>query len=235
MKIEILFEDDYCICVSKPHDVLVHHGKFSRNNADEDSLLQLLEQQFEQKYYPIHRLDRRTSGIILLAKQKEDVAAFQKLFTDQEIQKTYYAVVRGYAPEEQYIDSPVKGKDAKEYKDAITTLHLLHTISLDIPVGPYDTSRYSLVKLQPKTGRMHQLRIHMKKISHPIIGDGKYGDHRHDAMYSKQFGWTNLFLHAGSLEFKHPFSQKNMHIVAPFSENWSALFQRFDWENPIGS
>ncbi|MDT7831812.1 pseudouridine synthase [Flavobacteriaceae bacterium S356] len=235
MKIDILYEDDYCICVNKPHDVLVHHGKFSRNNADENSLLQLLEQQFGEKYYPVHRLDRRTSGVILLARQTTDVATFQKLFTDQEIQKTYYAVVRGFAPEQQYIDSPVKGKDAKAYKDAITELTLLKTISLDIPVGRYDTSRYSLVKLAPKTGRMHQLRIHMKKISHPIIGDGKYGDHRHDAMYVEQFGWKNLFLHAGSLSFTHPFSQEVLHINAPFSEDWNALFLKFGWRNPIGS
>lgn len=235
MLIEILFEDDHCICVNKPHDVLVHHGKFSRNNADEDSLLQLLEQQHGKKYYPVHRLDRRTSGVILLAKEKEYVSAFQRLFTEERIQKTYYAVVRGYAPEEKYIDSPVKGKDAKEYKDAITELSLLQTISLDIPVGPYDTSRYSLVKLEPKTGRMHQLRIHMKKISHPIIGDGKYGDHRHDAMYRSQFGWKNLFLHAGSLKFKHPFSEELLEIKAPFSENWEALFNHFNWDNPIGS
>lgn len=235
MNIEILYQDDYCICVHKPHDVLVHHGRFSRNNAHEDSLLQLLEQQLGQKCYPVHRLDRRTSGVILLTTKTEYVSAFQKLFTEQDIQKTYYAVVRGYAPENQHIDSPVKGKDAKEYKDAITELSLVHTISLDIPVGRYDSSRYSLVKLLPKTGRMHQLRIHMKKISHPIIGDGKYGDHRHDAMYAEQFNWTNLFLHASSLAFTHPFSQETLLINAPFSENWQALFQKFDWSDPTGS
>lgn len=235
MQVDILFEDTYYICVNKPHDVLVHHGKFSRNNADEDSLLQLLEQQLGNKFYPIHRLDRRTSGTILLAKEKRYVSKFQRLFTEEQIQKTYYAVVRGYAPEARYIDSPVKGKDAKEYKDAITEAALLETISLDIPVGPYDTSRYSLVQLEPKTGRMHQLRIHMKKISHPIIGDGKYGDHRHDAMYRSQFGWENLFLHAGSLGFKHPFSEELLHIRAPFSKNWRALFKQFNWSNPIGS
>lgn len=235
MSIPILYEDDYCLCVNKPHDVLVHHGKFSRNNADEQSLLQLLEEQLGAKYYPVHRLDRRTSGVILLAKETSYVADFQQLFTDQHIQKSYYAIVRGFAPEELHIDSPVKGKDAKAYKDAITDLSLLNTVELPIPVGPYETARYSLVQLRPKTGRMHQLRIHMKKISHPIIGDGKYGDHRHDTMYQEQFGWDNLFLHAGSLEFTHPFSKEKLHINAPFSTSWQALFQQFDWNNPMES
>lgn len=235
MKLSILYEDDYCICVNKPHDVLVHHGKFSRNNADEQSLLQLLEAQFGATYYPVHRLDRRTSGVILLAKETKNVSAFQELFTKEQIQKNYFAVVRGYAPESLHIDSPVKGKDAKVYKDAITDLSLLQTIELPIAVGPYETSRYSLVQLQPKTGRMHQLRVHMKKISHPIIGDGKYGDHRHDAMYQEHFGWSNLFLHAGMLAFTHPFSKEKLHIKAPFSTSWQALFQQFDWKNPMES
>lgn len=233
MHIEILYKDEYCLCVNKPHDVLVHHGKFSRNNANEAALVQLLATQLGQKYYPVHRLDRRTSGVILLATKTAYVAAFQKLFTEQHIQKTYYAVVRGFGPEFKRIDSPVKGKDAKAYKEALTEVNLLEKVTLEIPVKPYDSSRYSLVKLTPKTGRMHQLRIHMKKISHPIIGDGKYGDHRHDAMYSTQFGWENLFLHAGSLVFTHPFTEVAQQITAPFSKNWEALFTQFSWKNPI--
>ncbi|MFY0604324.1 MAG: pseudouridine synthase [Flavobacteriaceae bacterium] len=235
MHIEIRYKDAFCICVHKPHDVLVHHSRFSRNNTDEDSLLQLLQTQTGHTYYPVHRLDRRTSGVILLSSKKEYVAAFQQLFTEKKIQKTYYAVVRGFAAEHLVIDSPVKGKDAKEYKEANTEMNLMETVILEIPVKPYDTSRYSLVQLLPKTGRMHQLRIHMKKISNPIIGDGKYGDHRHDAMYVENFGWKNLFLHAGSLAFVHPFSNENLHITAPFSENWIQLFERFKWKNPIES
>lgn len=232
MSIEIIYQDEYCICVNKPHDVLVHHSRFSRNNAAEDSLIQLLEQQQGKKYYPVHRLDRRTSGVLILATEKEYVAAFQELFTEQRIQKIYYAVVRGFASEYQLIDSPVKGKDAKAYKEAETEAFLLEKVTLEIPVKPYDTSRYSLVKLLPKTGRMHQLRIHMKKISNPIIGDGKYGDHHHDAMYDEEFGWNNLFLHAGSIAFKHPFTQQEMKLNGSFSNNWQQLFERFNWKNP---
>lgn len=233
MNLEIIYQDEYCIFVSKPNNVLVHHAHHSRNKIDEDSLLQLLVNQTGHKFYPIHRLDRKTSGIILLAKDRSYVSKFQELFTNNEIQKIYYGVVRGFAPESKVIDSPVKGRDAEVYKEAETHLILLDNIVLDIPVKPYDTSRYSLVEMRPKTGRMHQLRIHMNKISHPLINDAKYGDKNHDVMYEQQFGWKNLFLHAGSLEFKHPFTGKKLKLKSSFPDDWISLFERFSWKNPL--
>jgi tRNA pseudouridine65 synthase len=231
MQISIIYQDEFIICVSKPNNVLVHHAHHSRNVADEKSLLQLLDEQIGGKFYPIHRLDRKTSGIILLAKETEYVSKFQKLFADKEIQKTYYGVVRGFSPETTIIDSPVKGRDSNVYKDALTHLKTLEQIPLDIPVKPYDSSRYSLVELSPKTGRMHQLRIHSNKISHPLIGDTKYGDKNHDMMFNENFGWKNMFLHAGKLEFKHPFTSEKLTLKAPFPIDWITLFKEFKWKN----
>lgn len=231
--ISVVYQDQYCLVVSKPNNVLVHHAHHSRNKSEEASLLQLLEQQLEQRFYPIHRLDRKTSGIILLATKTEYVSKFQELFTSQEIQKTYYGIVRGFAPDSKIIDSPVKGRDADVYKEAETHLKTLETKTLNIAVKPYDSSRYSLVELQPKTGRLHQLRIHMNKISHPLINDAKYGDKNHDLMYEREFGWTKLFLHAGSLEFVHPFTEKNLFLKAEFPADWLDLFERFKWKNPL--
>lgn len=233
MSLEIIFEDDYFICVNKPNNVLVHHAYHSRNVADEDSLLQIIKNEKGMKVFPIHRLDRKTSGIILLAKQKEFVSKFQELFTNNQIQKTYYGVVRGFTPDEKIIDSPVKGRDAKVHKEALTYLKTLHKITLDIPVKPYDSSRYSLVELLPKTGRMHQLRVHCNKISHPLMGDIKYGDKNHNTMFIENFKWENLFLHAGKLEFTHPFSSEKMLLKAEYPKNWNALFDKFTWKNPL--
>ena len=233
MSLEIIYQDNYCLLVTKPNNVLVHHAHHSRNKIDEVSLIQLIENQFGKRYYPIHRLDRKTSGIILLASKREYVASFQALFTNNEIQKIYYGVVRGFSQEHLIIDSPVKGRDALVYKDAETQLKLLDKIILEIPVKPYKSSRYSLVELKPKTGRMHQLRIHMNKVSTPLINDAKYGDKNHDLMYAKQFGWKNLFLHAGSLEFIHPFTNQKLTLKSSFSEDWIQLFQKFSWKNPL--
>jgi len=227
--LQVIFEDEYCICVSKPNDIVVHHAKHSRNVADENSLLQLLEEKFNHKFYPIHRLDRRTSGIILLAKETKYVASFQELFTKNEIEKTYLGVVRGFSPESKIIDSPVKGRDANVYKEAETHLKTLQQITLEIPVKPYDSSRYSLVALKPQTGRLHQLRIHMNKISHPLIGDNKYGDKNHNVMFIDNFNWDTLFLHAFSLEFKHPFTNKQLLLKTDLPNNWQELLNKFNW------
>ena len=233
MSLEIIYQDNYCLLVTKPNNVLVHHAHHSRNKIDEVSLIQLIENQFGKRYYPIHRLDRKTSGIILLASKREYVASFQALFTNNEIQKIYYGVVRGFSQDNKIINSPVKGRDALVYREAETHLNCLDKIELNIPVKPYDSSRYSLVELRPKTGRMHQLRIHMNKVSTPLINDAKYGDKNHDLMYAKEFGWKNLFLHAGSLEFIHPFTNKKLILKSSFSEDWIQLFQEFSWKNPL--
>ena len=233
MSLEIIYQDNYCLLVTKPNNVLVHHAHHSRNKIEEESLIQLIENQFGKRYYPIHRLDRKTSGIILLASKREYVASFQALFTNNEIQKIYYGVVRGFSQDNKVINSPVKGRDALVYREAETHLNCLDKIELNIPVKPYDSSRYSLVELKPKTGRMHQLRIHMNKVSTPLINDAKYGDKNHDLMYAKQFGWKNLFLHAGSLEFTHPFTEEKLILKSSFSEDWIQLFEKFSWKNPL--
>lgn len=233
MSLEIIYQDSYCLLVTKPNNVLVHHAHHSRNKIDEKSLVQLIEDQLGSRYFPIHRLDRKTSGIILLASKKEYVSTFQALFTNKEIKKIYYGVVRGYSQENRIIDSPVKGRDSLVYKEAETHLKRLDKIELNIPVKPYDSSRYSLVELTPTTGRMHQLRIHMNKLSTPLINDAKYGDKNHDTMYGEQFGWTNLFLHAGSLAFTHPFSNQELVLKSSFPNDWIQLFEKFYWKNPL--
>lgn len=233
MSIPVIFEDQYILCVSKPNNMVVHHAHHSRNVSEESSLLQTIETEKGFKTYPVHRLDRKTSGIILLSKQKQYVSKFQDLFGNNTIQKTYYGIVRGYSPAEKIIDSPVKGRDAKVHKEALTYLKTQANITLDIPVKPYDTSRYSLVELTPKTGRMHQLRVHMNKISHPLIGDPKYGDKNHNLMFQERFHCQNLFLHARKLEFQHPFTQHKLVLEANFPSDWIKLFDTFKWKHFI--
>ncbi|WP_298516288.1 pseudouridine synthase [uncultured Kordia sp.] len=228
----ILYEDDFVITVSKPNNMLVHHSLMARNQSDEQTLLELLQEKFDASYYPIHRLDRKTSGIVLCAKKKEYVSTFQALFVENQIEKVYYGLVRGFSPENGAIDSPVKGRDANVHKEALTHFETLVNIELPIPVQPFETSRYSLVKLLPKTGRMHQLRIHLNKISHPLIGDPKYGDRFHNRMFQEEFDISNLFLHAASLSFTHPFLNTPMVIQCPFPRHWYTITEKFQWKLP---
>ena len=228
----ILYEDDFLVAANKPNNMLVHHSAMAKNKIDEQTLIEALKIEHGEKLIPLHRLDRKTSGIILLAKDKKNVATFQELFTTDTIQKTYYGIVRGFSPDEGTIDTPVKGRDAKKHRDALTHFKTTHTIELDIAVGPYETSRYSLVELYPKTGRLHQLRIHTKKINHPLLGDPKYGDKAHNLMFEREFNNDIMLLHAGKLSFKHPFINKAIELKADFPKPWFNLFEKFNWKSP---
>jgi tRNA pseudouridine65 synthase len=229
MKIEVLFEDNYCIIVNKPNNVLIHNSYYARNIKDA-TLLHLLKEQLNLELFPVHRLDRKTSGVLVLAKQKDKVAVFQDLFNSNTIKKSYLAIVRGFVDEELEITTPVKNPDTKVYKDAITYCKPLHKIELNIAVHPYKFSRYSLVKLIPETGRMHQLRIHMNKISRPIVGDYKYGDRFHNRMFENEFNCKNIFLHAESIQFTHPFLNTELFISASLPSDWNKIIELFNWE-----
>ncbi|WP_440881081.1 pseudouridine synthase [Tenacibaculum sp. C7A-26P2] len=229
MNLEIIYKDEFIVCVSKPNNIVVHHAYHSRNVIEEQSLLEKIYDEFGEKMFPIHRLDRKTSGIILLARNKKAVSSFQQLFIEDKIKKTYLGIVRGHSPERLIINSPVKGRDAKVYKNAETLLETIDKTIQKIPVKPYETSRYSLIKLTPKTGRLHQLRIHTNKISHPLIGDPKYGDKNHNIMYQKKFDCYNLFLHAYSLKFMHPLTKKELKLVAKLPDEWNIIFKRYGW------
>lgn len=216
--IPILFEDEFCIAFLKPNNVLVHHSHYARN-IEEDSLMEILKSEGHNSVFPVHRLDRKTSGVILCAKAKNNVSHFQQLFDSQSIQKTYHALLRGHVIESGIIDSPVKN-DRGNYKEAETHFSCLQHFTVPIPVEPYSEARYSLVEFRPKTGRMHQLRIHANKISHPIIGDHKYGNRHHNRMFEETLLLPNLFLHALQLEFEHPFTHQPIQIDAPKPVFW---------------
>ena len=229
MEIEVLFEDNYCVIVNKPNNVLIHNSYYARNIKDA-TLLKLLKDQLNLELFPVHRLDRKTSGVLVLTKQKEYVAVFQELFNSNTIKKSYLGIVRGFVEVELNITTPVKNPDTKVYKDAATICVPLQKIQLNIAVHPYEFSRYSLVKLLPETGRMHQLRIHMNKISHPIVGDYKYGDRFHNRMFENEFNCNNLFLHANSIEFLHPISKNEINVNAPLPADWNKVFKNFNWK-----
>ena len=219
---QVIFEDPFCLIVNKPSNLLVHHSYYARN-IEEDSLAEILRNQGITAF-PVHRLDRKTSGLILFSKKKEDVSAFQSLFENNLIEKKYKALLRGHLPETGIIDSPVKN-DRGNYKEAETHFTCIKHLELPIPVEPYETSRYSLVEFSPKTGRMHQLRIHANKIAHPIIGDPKYGNRHHNHMFIEKFGIDKLFLHAFSLKFEHPFTHEKMYFDVEVPEFWNEILE----------
>jgi len=212
---EILYRDQYCVAVYKPAGMLVH-----RTSADQEreNLLALLRDQLGCRVQPVHRLDKPTSGIVLFALEAASTAQFYALFQEREIEKIYVALVRGFTEASGVIDYPVKDDSGRELP-AVTEYETLSTVELPMPVGPYATARYSLVKVRLQTGRMHQIRKHFAHLRHPVIGDTKYGDAQHNRLYREQFHCYRLMLSAVRMNFRHPVTGQDVRIAAP--PDWS--------------
>ena len=220
MHIQLIYQDEYCFVVNKPSNVVVHHSKYV-GDLEEESLIELLAKQ-NIVGHPVHRLDRKTSGLILFVKDSKNVAIFQKMFDDKLIAKKYLSLVRGFISKEGEVDSPVKNERGN-YRVALSRFKPLHNFEWNLPVEPYQTCRYTLLEFEPITGRMHQLRIHANKISHPIIGDPKYGNRHHNHFFEEYFGYARLYLHAYSLTFIHPITDEEIKLKTKLPEFWNDL------------
>jgi tRNA pseudouridine65 synthase len=234
--LDILFEDAHYVAINKPNGLLVHRTRIAEEKKE--FALQLLRDQLGYRLHALHRLDRGTSGVLLFAKTPEATAPLVKAFLERQPDKTYVAIVRGYAPEAGTIDSPIRpDKDHahKAAQEALTHFSRLATVELPIPVGPYPSARYSLVKIKPETGRMHQIRKHFAHIRHYIIGDKRHGDWRHNRMFLEKLGSGCLLLHAAALTFVHPFTGQTVAIKAPVPENMQRLCQEFSWQAELAA
>lgn len=231
MLLDIIYEDPYFIAINKPNGLLVHRTRIAEEKKE--FALQLLRDQLGYRVFTIHRLDRGTSGVLLFSKSAEGASLLTKAFEEKAVTKVYYAIVRGYTSEGATIDNPIKPDKDHKHKlpqDAITHYERVATIELPIPVGRYQTARYSLVKVVPETGRMHQIRKHFAHARHYIIGDKRHGDWRHNKMFLEELGSPVLLLHAASVIFKHPYTGEEVKIKATFPENMERLFERFGWD-----
>lgn len=217
MKFEIIFEDEHYIAINKPCGILVHRTKISEDTV---FVLQLLRDQIQQRIYPIHRLDRATSGVLIFGKDKESASLLGQLFMDKNIDKEYIAIIRGFVEEEASIDYPLTNVLTQVKQDAITHYKRQQQSELDFEVNRYPTSRYSLVSIKTETGRRHQIRRHFAHLRHPIIGDKKHGDCKHNKYFQENFNLSRMLLHAQQLQFTHPFSNEAIQIIAPIDEKF---------------
>ena len=216
MELEILYQDEHLVAINKPHGLLVHRSKIAMD-ADEFAI-QILRDQIGQMVYPVHRLDRKTSGILVFALSPEINSLMQKQFMERKVDKKYIALVRGFIERKGTIDYPLRKEDGVE-QDAVTHFKSLKQGELPFPSGKFETSRYSLVELIPETGRMHQLRKHMAHVFHPIIGDRPHGCNKQNKLFLERLNMNTMLLHALELSFSHPVTSDRIELKAPlFSE-----------------
>jgi len=218
--LEILYQDEHLVAINKPHGLLVHRSSIARD-VDEFAI-QLLRDQIEKTVYPVHRLDRKTSGVLLFALSKEVNSLMQQQFMNHEIEKKYLAIVRGYTEFEVKIDYDLKREDGK-IQAAKTNFITLQKSEVELPFNGFETSRYSLIELTPETGRFHQIRKHMAHLRHPIIGDRPHGCNKQNKLFLERFNLSSMMLHASVLNFIHPITKQKIIISAKLSNEFQRM------------
>lgn len=220
----ILFRDRWLCAIDKPCGLMVH--KTVRSD-DRVFALQSLRDQLGQRVWPLHRLDRATSGVLLFALDAETAAVVGHQIMSRSVAKRYLAVVRGFTERSGRIDHPLSTGDQRLPQAAVTCYRRLATMELPEPVGRYPVARYSLVEIQPETGRTHQIRRHFKHLFHPLVGDTTYGEGRHNRLFRQRFGCHRLLLHAVELGLLHPRTQQRLEIRAPTRGSFRRIEEAF--------
>jgi tRNA pseudouridine65 synthase len=253
----ILYQDEYLIAAYKPEGLLVHKSNVDKNETQ--FLLQILRDQVGEYLYPIHRLDKPSSGLILFGLNAAVTKHIQQQMQSNTAIKEYLLICRGYTPESVIINHPLtpindfKSKASNDFKNqanddikldagvikttkpaqqAITHITRLDTIELNVAIDKYPSSRYSLVQAKLLTGRKHQIRRHMKHISHPIIGCPKYGKSTHNRYFAETYNVSRLLLHSYKMTFEHPVNGLSVVITAKPQGGFKHLMQSFDWQLP---
>jgi len=240
---EILFQDDIFVAVNKPAGLLVHRSNIDRHETQ--FAMQKVRDRLGRRVYPVHRLDKPTSGVLLFALSADDARLMTEVFSNGGVKKTYLAIVRGYTSESASINYPLKeqtdkmtdtlvSKD-KPAQPAVTSYRRLATVELPFAVGRYASSRYSLLSVSPETGRKHQIRRHIKHIFHPIIGDTTHVDWHHSDFFRTHFYCHRFLLSAIGLCFAHPMPGMRLNIEAPLDEGFSGILKALGWSTNAGA
>jgi tRNA pseudouridine65 synthase len=231
----LLYQDDALVVIDKPSGLLVHRSPIDRHETR--FAVQMLRDQLSRRVFPVHRLDKGTSGALAFALDRETATALATQFAGQQVRKTYLAIVRGWPAPSGVIDHPLEAvQDAyvavgeHGAKPSRTAFRTIATVELPVRVDRYPTSRYALVELEPATGRRHQLRRHLAHVSHPIVGDSTYGKGRHNRLFAERFGVRRLLLACVRLEFAHPQTGAPVVVNADPGPEFATLARQLDWQ-----
>ena len=209
----ILFRDETLVAVDKPAGLAVHRGWA----GERDVAMMRVRDQLGLHVFPVHRLDRATSGVLLFAFSSEIASRLCESFSAHAVEKTYLALVRGIPPASGLIDHPLPpGEDPHATRVSAQTEYLRREVF----------GRYSLVEARPHTGRLHQVRRHMKHIACPLIGDVNYGKGEHNRLFRERYGLHRLFLHATRLGLPHPMTGGRLEIASPLPPELAAVLEQ---------
>jgi tRNA pseudouridine65 synthase len=234
MRLPILYQDEHYVAIDKPPGLLVHRSPISRDRV---FALQMLRDQLGRRVYPLHRLDRATSGVMLFALSAEAAGGVGRQFDCGSVDKEYLAVVRGWIDADGLIDHPLADEDGNGVaQPAQTRFRCLARVELPHAVDRYPTARYSLVAATPLTGRRQQIRRHLKHVSHHLVGDTTHGNGRHNRFFREVLQIRRMLLMARSLAFDHPYLDTRLRVEASPDADWQRLARLFGIEpGPVGA
>ena len=223
----VLYSDESLAVVSKLAGLMVHDSALARGETD--FAADRLREQFGKPIFLVHRLDRATSGCLLLAFDRETASALGKTLMSHEVEKDYWAVCRGWPSEPVFtVDHPLDGGPGKPLKKpAITDFEVLARCELALPSSGFETSRYAWLRASPRTGRFRQIRRHLKHMFHHMIGDSSHGDGRHNRNF-RMLGIHRMLLHARRLAFVHPHTGERIEALAPVDAEFARALALFD-------
>lgn len=239
--LEIIYQDEWLVAVNKPSGWLVHRSWLDRHETR--IMMQAVRDQLGQHVFTVHRLDKPTSGVLLMGLSSDVGRLLSQQFEQHQIRKHYHALVRGWLEDEAILDYPLTEEqdkiadkfsaEDKQPQSAITHYRGMASVEMPVPVGRYPTARYSLVELEPQTGRKHQLRRHMSHLRHPIIGDSRHGDLRQNRGAAVNFGCQRLMLHASQLSLTHPITGEALTLRANLDATWMNMLSQFGWRGVL--
>ncbi len=227
----VLHADDRLAVVVKPAGLMVHDSALARGETE--FAADRLRAQFGRPIFLVHRLDRATSGCLLLAFDRDTAAALGRTMMSREVGKDYLAICRGWPePADALIDHPLDGGPGKPVKKpAQTRYSTLARGELDAAAGGFPTSRYALLRCSPETGRFRQIRRHLKHICHHLIGDTSHGDGQRNRIFRMR-GVHRMLLHAWRLRFTHPADGRSVELQAPLDAEFERALALFGWTLP---
>lgn len=227
--LKILHNDAWLVAIHKPAGLLVHRTHLDRQATH--FALQMTRDAIDAPVWPVHRLDKATSGLMVFAKSPEAARRLSADFTSRQVSKRYLAICRGWLPDSGQIDRPLKpDRDSKgSAQSAQTDYQCLAHAQVAHPMGRFSHQRYSLVSLRPVTGRKHQLRRHLNHIGHPIVGDVAHGDRHHNHFFHQWLGQHRLYLAATDLWLPHPDTEQPLHLQSPLEPSFQTGLQALAW------
>ena len=226
--IRILHQDDQIVVIDKPPAMLTHRHTLDRHTPNVQAVL---ERELERPIHLVHRLDRMTSGVMVIALTRESAGALSLQFRNRSTTKRYLAIVRGHTDDVGRVTTPLEGGSGMA-ADADTSFVTLGRGTVGESVGRYPEAWFSLVQVQLHTGRRHQARRHLHQINHPVLGDNRHGDKGHNRWAAAQFGVRHLYLRAWELGFVHPSLERQVLVTVALPDLWRRTLDYLGIEIP---